>query len=114
MTSVGEFPLGRKPKKKNLSPAGNDMDKFGRQMAKLRKVKNRLIEASMEGDDVEFAVVGIALCLTHMKLMREGVEAQIRENDFHPGMTRERAQEAIYAMQLMEAELLAAPWERPH
>ena len=65
-----------------------------------------------EADDMEFTCTNLALLLTYMKMLREDIGAQIRDCDLRLGMTRERTQEAIYGLQLMEAELLAAPWEK--
>jgi hypothetical protein len=89
-----------------------DFEALGRTLAKLSQVQRRFIEESQRCGDEAFARRKIEEVRSFTRMVREGLEAQLRDGELE-NLTPAAAQQAIYGCQIVEA-MLQADVQREH
>ena len=95
--------------KKTSTPI--DLDAVGKTIAELLAIKGRLIGASAQAGDQDFACQTLEDARTYVRMIREGLEIELRDGGLQD-LTPEAAQQAIHGCQMLEESLQADPKSR--
>jgi hypothetical protein len=93
--------------------ARKPFDTVGEDFAKIIDIKRRLIEAGVQRGDLAPAREILESLRHFLRCLREDLSAHLREGSIKD-MTPEQAQQAIYAIQLLEGSLQADYPELTH